>query len=118
MTKLNTISIATWGLTGLLALAFAGAGVAKIMGVEQTVLPFERLGVPSLAIVVGLLEIAGAIGLFIPRLRFLAALALSATMVGAIGYHLILDPEMAALPGVVLLVLCVSLVWLRRPLAV
>ncbi|WP_371170040.1 DoxX family protein [Aliiroseovarius sp. 2305UL8-7] len=115
MSKLNIKSASTWGLTGLLAAVFVAAGTSKILGVEQTVLPFERMEIPSMAILVGLLEIAGAIGLFIPRLRFLAALGLSATMVGAAGYHLTLDPEQAVVPALVLLVLTGLLTWIRRP---
>ncbi len=115
MSNLTFKSASLWGLTGLLALTFVGAGIAKFMGVEQTILPFERMGMPAMALAVGLLEIAGAIALFIPRLRFLAALGLSATMLGAVGYHLILDPEQAALPGIILLVLCSALAWFRRP---
>ena len=115
MSKLNFKSVSILGLTGLLALAFIAAGVSKLMGVEQTVLPFERMGMPLMAKIVGLLEIAGAVGLFIPQFRFLAALGLSATMVGAAGYHLTLDPEMAVIPALVLLVLTGALTWVRRP---
>lgn len=102
-------------LTGLLALTFVGAGAAKLVGVEQVILPFERMGLPIFAKITGLLEIAGAIALFLPRLRFLAALGLSTTMVGAVAYHLTLDPEKAALPGVILLILCGLLAWNHRP---
>jgi len=115
MSNMNLRTIGAWALTILLALVFAAAGVSKLIGVEQTVLPFERMGIPTLAYLVGALEIAGAIGLFIPRLRFLAALGLSATMAGAVAYHLTLDPERAALPGVILLVLSLALAWIRRP---
>ena len=113
--KLNGKPIATWGLTGLLALVFIAAGVFKLMGVEQTVQPCERMGMPSASYLVGALEIAAAIGLFIPKLRFLAALGLGATMVGAFGYHLTLDPEQAVLPSLVLLTLCAVMAGIRRP---
>jgi len=115
MSKFNVKSVATWGLTILLALAFAAAGAAKLAGVPEVLISFERLGVPAMAPVVGVLEIAGAIGLFIPRLRFLALLGLAAIMVGAIGYHLTLDPEKMVLPAIVLFVLCGVLAWIRRP---
>lgn len=110
---------AIYGLTGLLAFTFVAAGFAKLASVEQVILPFERLNMPFMATITGLLEIAGAIGLFIPRLRFWAALGLSTTMLGAIGYHLTLDPEKAALPGLILLTLTSTLTWIRRsqPLA-
>lgn len=115
MSKFNVKSAATWGLTGLLALAFAAAGAAKLAGVPEVLISFERLGIPAMGPVVGALEIAGAIGLFIPRLRFLALLGLAAIMVGAIGYHLTLDPEKAVLPAIVLFALCGVLAWIKRP---
>ncbi len=105
------------GLTGLLACVFLAAGGAKLAGLEQVILPFERLGMPSLALLVGLCEIALAVALFIPRFQLAALLGLSATMLGAIGYHLTLDPDKAFLPGLVLLILCAVLTWFRRPQA-
>ena len=110
-------SLAIWGLAGLLALVFVAAGLSKLMGVPQTVLPFEQIGLPALALLVGLLEIAGAVGLFVPKLRFWAALGLCATMVGAIGYHLAMDPEKAAQPAAILLILCGIFAWIYRPAA-
>ena len=117
MSNVTPKSAATWVLTILLAFVFVAAGGAKLAGVDQVLLPFERLGTPQMAKVVGFLEIAGAIGLFIPKLRLPALAGLAATMIGAIGYHLTLDPEKAALPGIVLLILCITLFFLRRPTA-
>lgn len=104
-----------WGLSILLALVFAAAGISKLLGVEQVMLPFERMGMPAFAKVTGLLEIAGALGLFVPRVRFWAALGLSATMIGAIAYHLLLDPQQAVLPAIILFVLTALVAWWRRP---
>ncbi|WP_299939501.1 DoxX family protein [uncultured Microbulbifer sp.] len=115
MKKATLKSAVIMGITMLLALTFLAAGLTKFAGVTQVVLPFERLGMPFMAKVIGLLEIAGAIGLLIPRLRHLAALGLSAIMLGAIVYHLTLDPEKAALPGIILLIFCGSLAWIQRP---
>ena len=115
MLKTQSIfAFAPLALTTLVSLVFATAGAAKILGAEQAVLPFERMGLPFLAFAVGALEIVGAIGLFLPRVRQLAALGLSATMVGAIIYHVTLAPDKAAVPAVVLLVLCATLAWIHR----
>ena len=114
MAQITKKSITHWLLTGLLGLVFVAAGGAKLVGVEQVLLPFVHMNMLAMAKVVGVLEIAGAIGLFVPKFRFLAALGLSGIMVGAIAYHLVLDPEKAALPGIILLMLCGILVWLNR----
>ncbi len=80
-------------------------------GVAQVTLPFERMGVPPMAYVVGLLEIAGAVGLLMSKIRFMAAFGLSTIMVGAIGYHMILDPDKAVIPAIILFILTGFLAW-------
>jgi uncharacterized membrane protein YphA (DoxX/SURF4 family) len=115
MKNFNTQSIMIWILTILLSLVFVAAGTAKLFSVEQVIVSFQLLGMPSMAIVVGLLEIIGAVALFVPKLRFMAALGLLVIMLGAIGYHLTLDPEKNAVPALVLFVLCAILAWFRRP---
>ncbi|MEM9303268.1 MAG: DoxX family protein [Pseudomonadota bacterium] len=102
-------------LTIVLALVFAAAGAAKLAGVETTTIAFERLGLPWGTYLVGVLEILCAIGLFLQGFRFPAAMALVATMGGALAYHLVLDPERAFVPSLTLLVLSALLSWLRAP---
>ncbi|UGA53571.1 DoxX family protein [Vibrio sp. VB16] len=117
MNNTKLVSASIIALTILLSFTFIAAGFAKLFSVEQVILPFERMNMPFMAMVVGLLEVSASIALFIPRLRFFAAVGLSMTMVGAILYHITLDPQQAALPGVVLLIMCASLTWIRRPLS-
>lgn len=61
----------------------------------------------------GLLEVAGAIGLLIPRYAFHAAGLLAVVMVGAIIAHLTALGTSPAVP-VVLLVLSGTIAWLRK----
>jgi putative oxidoreductase len=78
-------TIGLWVLQVLLAAQFASAGILKLTGAESMVTMFDDIGAGSwLRFLVGVLEIAGAIGLLIPRLAGLAALGLVGLMVGAL----------------------------------
>ena len=67
-----------------LAAVFAGAGLAKLGGEPAMVELFDDIGAGAgLRYLVGLLEVAGAVGLLVPRLTGLAALGLAALMAGA-----------------------------------
>ena len=55
---------------------------------------------------IGAAEVAGAIGLFVERTAFYAAVCLGILMIGAAGTHLMNDPPQQAVPSLVLLVLC------------
>ncbi|HWZ60961.1 MAG TPA: DoxX family protein [Gemmatimonadaceae bacterium] len=108
-------NIFAWVLQVLLALAFLGAGGSKVAGAAQMVEMFGKIGVGQwFRYVTGFLEIAGAIGILIPRTRFYSALLLAAVMVGAIIAHLTLvggNPT----PPIVLLVMAATVAYLRQP---
>jgi putative oxidoreductase len=73
----RTRSIVAWALQVLLALAMAGGGAAKLAGDPVMVQMFDDIGSGQwLRPVVGFFEVAGGVGLLIPRLRALAALGL------------------------------------------
>ena len=77
-------TIGLWVLRALLAAQFASAGILKLVGAESMVTMFDDIGAGSwLRFLVGILEIAGAIGLLVPRLVGLAALGLVGLMAGA-----------------------------------
>lgn len=100
-----------WIVSILTAVAFIGAGSAKLAGVEMVHLSFANMGMPPITgYIVGALEIAGAIGIFVKSVRFLAALGLAATSLGAFLYHLFYTPIAEGVPAIVLLVLSVLLV--------
>ena len=78
-------SIALWVLQILLAALFLFSGSAKLFGEAQAVQLFDDVGAGQwLRHLTGLLEVAGGIGLPIPRLCGLAALGLIAVMGGAL----------------------------------
>jgi putative oxidoreductase len=83
-TRRRALSIALWALQALLALAFAMAGFAKVSGSPAMVEMFATIGIGQwFRYVVGALEIAGAVGVLIPRLSGLEALGLIGLMAGA-----------------------------------
>jgi len=102
------------GLRGLLTLAFAAAGLAKLAGADMMVATFDAVGVGQwFRYVTGLIEVAGAIVLWLPGKQVAAAALLGATMVGAVLAHLfILGPS--AVPAVILGLICAAVIYLHR----
>lgn len=106
--------IVLWVLQIALAVQFAFAGISKVTGNELMVDMFTDIGAGQwLRVVVGLLEIAGAVGLLIPMLCGLAGLGIAALMVGAtITNVFVLETNTAI--TIVLFVVAVAVAWGRR----
>ncbi len=93
------------------ALAFFGAGAAKLSGVPEVIKPFAALGLPAaFGLFIGVCEIAGSIGLLIARTRIPAAIGLSLIMIGAAYYHLAYQAP-SVVPAFILLLLLVGTIW-------
>jgi putative oxidoreductase len=76
--------VVTWLLRIALAVLFLGAGFSKLAGEPAMVDMFAVIGAGQwLRYFVGACEIAGAIGILVPRLSALAAGGLALLMVGA-----------------------------------
>jgi uncharacterized membrane protein YphA (DoxX/SURF4 family) len=72
----------------LLAIEFAGAGLMKLGGAEPMITLFDDIGAgQGLRYVVGVLELAGAVGLLIPLVAGVAAVGLAVLMTGAALTH-------------------------------
>src|ERR687897_84277 len=92
-------NLALWALQAILALQFAMAGLAKLGGDASMVEMFATIGIGQwFRYLVGALEIAGAVGVLIPRLSGLAALGLVSLMVGAILANLFILDASPLLP--------------------
>lgn len=102
------------GLRALLTVAFVGAGGAKLAGVDMMVVTFETIGFGQwFRYLTGLIEVGGAVLLWVPNRQVLGALLLGGTMVGAILTHVfILGPS--AVPAVVLGLICMAVLYLHR----
>jgi putative oxidoreductase len=98
-----------YGLLALKVLAgatFLAAGIAKLMGAEMMVATFDAVGVGQwFRIVTGLIEVSGAILLFIPGKQAFGAGMLMVTMVGAMLSHIVILGADTMLPSVVLFVI-------------
>jgi uncharacterized membrane protein YphA (DoxX/SURF4 family) len=107
-------NVALWGLQVVVAGVFVMAAIPKLTADPQAVAGFSELGLGTAGMyVIGVLEIAGAIGLLIPPLVGLAGLALTALMVGAVISTLLTSAELVAIPAAVL-VLTGIIAWGRR----
>jgi len=98
--------IAFLAVSGLLTLVFLLAGGSKLSGAQMHVESFARWGYPQwFRVLTGLVEVTCAVGLWVPRVRGLAAIGLVSTMVGAIYTHVTHgDVNMIGVPLALLLV--------------
>jgi putative oxidoreductase len=108
-------NIGLWVLQVLLALTFATAGLSKVTGAPAAVDMFETIGAGQwFRYLVGVLELAGAVGVLLLPLSGLAALGLAGVMVGATVTNVfILGASPVASLGVLLVAALVA--WGRRP---
>lgn len=102
------------GLRALLTAAFVAAGFAKLSGVEMMVATYDAIGVGQwFRYVTGIIEVGGAVLLWLPGLQVVGAGLLGATMVGAVLTHvLILGPS--AVPAIVLGLLNAAVLYVHR----
>ena len=91
----------------LLAIAFLITGGMKLAGVAKVVADFETYSFPAGShYVVGLIEVIGAVGLFVRPFAKYAAFLLVVISIGAVSTHVIFPPIQDGIPALVLLVLC------------
>lgn len=107
--------VGLWVLQVLLAAVYLMSALPKFFADPTTVAGFAAIGFgPAAMIAIGVLEVAGAVGLLVPRLCGVAALAFVGLMVGAvIATVLGVGAAMAVVPGT-LLVLVAIVAWGRR----
>ena len=80
----RAVNIALWVLQVFLALVFVAAGLTKVFGDPAMVEMFATIGIGQwFRYLVGVLELAGAVGVLVPRVSGLVALGLVCLMVGA-----------------------------------
>jgi putative oxidoreductase len=107
-------SISLWVVRGLLALAFVGAGGAKLYGVPMMVQEFEHIGLGQwFRYLTGALEVLGALLILTPSLAAFGALLLIGIMIGATIAHLFVIGG-TAVPALVLLALSAIVAYAKR----
>ena len=95
-----------WTATALLAALFALAGFMKLVSADAAT-QFAAVGYPYwFCILIGAIEVVGAVALLVPRTAFYAAVGLGVVMVGAV-FTVLLHAQaaQAVVPFVVLVVL-------------
>jgi uncharacterized membrane protein YphA (DoxX/SURF4 family) len=112
-------AVVVWILSVLLAAVFATTGISKLIGTEPIGLQAAAMrGFPTwIRIVVGVVEIAGAIGLLIPPVAGIAAALLALLMIPATITQWI-SGEPGVFVPVLLLALLLIVAWRRNPAAV
>ena len=106
--------VALWAVQIALAGMFLLAGSSKLLGAAEMVALFDAIGVGQwFRYVTGLIEVSSAIALLVPSFAVFGALALVATMVGAIVTHLFIVGGSPAMPAILLLG-AAAVVWARR----
>ncbi|MDN5749896.1 MAG: DoxX family protein [Pseudonocardia sp.] len=108
---------ALWALQILIGVFFVVASAApKLLGEAYAVQIFVEIGAGDwFRYFVGAVELAGGIGLLVPRLAGLAALGLVGLMVGATYTQLtVFDAPAATVTPIILGVLVAGIAWVRR----
>ncbi|WP_044589600.1 DoxX family protein [Bradyrhizobium sp. LTSPM299] len=107
-------SASLWVVRGLLALAFAAAGAAKLYGVPMLVEEFQHIGLGQwFRYFTGSLELLGAALILVPSLAAFGALLLICIMIGATFSHLFVIGG-SPVPALVLLALSAIVAYARR----
>jgi len=112
-------NILAWVIQILVAAEFLLISSQKLAGSEEVVANFKRWEMPDdFYLVIGVLEVLGAIGLLIPRTAGMAALGLMFIMVGAIYTHLTHDPAAMLILPAATLALLAFIAYSRNPMAI
>ena len=107
--------VALWIVQIALAGMFLLAGSSNLLGAPAMVGLFDAIGIGQwFRYLTGLIEVGSALALLVPSIAVFGALALVATMVGAITTHLFIVGGSPAVPAILLLG-SVGVVWARRP---
>ena len=106
---------AVWTATGLLAALFALAGFMKFVSADAAT-QFAAVGYPYwFCILIGAIEVVGAVALLVPRTAFYAAVALGVVMVGAVFTVLLHGQAVQAVFPFVVLIVLAAVAYARRP---
>jgi hypothetical protein len=115
VTTSRAANVGLWTLQVLLAAVYAFSAFGKLTADAQNIAGFEAMGLGVTGMyVIGALELAGAIAMFVPRLTGLAALCFVALMIGAVTITwVVVGGALVAIPATVG-VLAAVLAWGRR----
>lgn len=97
-------------LTGAVSILYIITGLRKLFSFGSVASDFESWGYhPAFMYILGLVEIAGAISLMIPKIRMVGIVGLGIVMLGAIGTHIYAAEYYQLLLPLVLLTVLIAL---------
>lgn len=104
-----------WVERVIISLVFGLAGLAKVLGLPFEAEAFERWNFPvGFMYFIGILEIAGALGMWMRKLGPFAALCLAILAVGAVVTRLVYAEWIAAAITAIVLIITLHFVWQQR----
>jgi uncharacterized membrane protein YphA (DoxX/SURF4 family) len=97
-------------LKGVVSLVFLSAGIAKLLRVKPQAVQFHEFHLPvEIMILIGVVEVVGALAIWYEPLSLWAFAGLGCLMLGAIKNHITAKHSLVnSLPAALLLVLCIS----------
>ncbi|HJZ73707.1 MAG TPA: DoxX family protein [Vicinamibacterales bacterium] len=112
--RVNGGRVVLWVGQFLVAAAFLLAGGSKLAGAPAMVGMFDAIGIGQwFRYLTGTIEVGSAIALLVPSLAPYGALALAATMIGAVFTHLFVIAG-SPLPALALGAGSAAIAWVRR----
>jgi putative oxidoreductase len=110
----KTKSIIVWVVQILLVIPFLMTGIPKLVSASGWVTRFRAYGYPEhFYLVIGAIEVLGAIGLLIPRVAAPAAISLITVMIGAACTHLLHSEGRRVLVNLFLMLLLIVVAYAR-----
>ena len=116
MNQSRVKGVILWVVQIVLSTLYVLAASGKLMSRPQWIEMFRHWGFPDkFYLVIGALELVGAIGLLIPRMAAYAAAGLILLMIGAALTNLIHGDGLQVLRPIIFIIFLVLIVYLRRP---
>lgn len=116
MNQSRVKTVISWIIQILLAAFYILAAFGKLISKPQVIAMFRHWGFPDkFYLVIGVLELSGAIGLLIPQMAGYAAAGLIVLMIGAGATHLINGEGLQVLRPLIFIVFLTVVVILKRP---
>ncbi len=90
MGRKGTAAIGRWGMAIIAAVPVLFSGLSKLTDGASWTERFQTWGLPeSMVMVIGVVEVVGAVALLVPVTRFYGAALVVGTMVGAVFVHMV-----------------------------
>lgn len=115
--RLNSVwlSLGAAALQYAASLCFFVAGTAALLGEPGMVATFERMGIgSSLRVIIGVIEILGAVLVVLPASAFWGATLLTYVATGAVLLPVVIEGEFP-IRATAVLVVCGAIAWVKTP---